>query len=137
MDDLKINQIKQSVEILQPQSRPIKKGSWGGPRPGAGRPRGSGHKIELEKLIDALKLTLGKDFEHILAEDLLRFRNDSLMGDNTTEYLALLKWAGDKIIAKQKDEMDITSNGESIQPTTYIFTTKELPDWEASNNNES
>ena len=52
--------MKQETELKQ---------RWGGPRPGAGRPKGSGNKIKIEDLIDSIEAKSGMSFPDQIASN--------------------------------------------------------------------
>jgi hypothetical protein len=55
-----------------------KKSNRGGVRPGAGRPRGTTHKITVQGLIDQIAIQSGgQDYTEILVEDFLRARAEN------------------------------------------------------------
>jgi hypothetical protein len=108
---------KKSTEILE---EPKKK--FGGAQPGAGRKPGTTNKLSAVTLLNEIESKAnGLPYETILANDFLaaRFSGDPLL---------IHKWHQlilSKVIA---DKVDITTNGQSIQPTLN-FAPKELPEY--------
>ena len=50
----------------------------GGPRPGSGRPKGSGNSISVKTLLEAVEATTGQPFEESVAQGY----RDALLGDD-------------------------------------------------------
>jgi len=92
----------------------------GGVREGAGRPLGSKQKLSGAALLEALEDTLGVPYSVQLANNYL----NALATDRglVAKYDQLFL---NKVVA---DKVDITSNGQTLQPTLN-FAPKEIPDY--------
>lgn len=67
---------KQTKETRTPKD-PEKKSGHGGPRKGAGRPKGSRDQVSIKALLDTLDAkTGGRDYEELLIEDFLESRTN-------------------------------------------------------------
>lgn len=95
----------------------------GGARSGSGRPKGSTNKITLDSLVQSIDDTVGMSFEQRLAlnyKDAIDRQDWLTVKDYDKAFLS-------KIVA-DKQEMDITSNGQTIG-ANFNFPTTELPEW--------
>jgi hypothetical protein len=101
------------------QSEVIEKKN-GGVREGAGRPKGSTNKLSATSILEALEDTLGIPYEVQLANNYLQALHEDKHLVAKYDQLFL-----NKVIA---DKVDITSNGQAIQPTLN-FAPKEIPDY--------
>lgn len=100
-----------------------KASSRGGARAGSGRPKGSTNKITLDSLVQSIDSTVGMSFEQRLAlnyKDAIDRQDWLTVKDYDKAFLS-------KIVA-DKQEMDITSNGQTIG-ANFSFPSQELPDW--------
>lgn len=94
-----------------------KKSKRGGARPGAGRPRGTTHKITVQGLIDQVTAQSGgSDYTELLVEDFLRSRleNDRNL---TLKYHTLI--AG-KVLADRVD-IDMPDPAEAVERRREAF----------------
>lgn len=94
-----------------------KKSNRGGARPGAGRPRGTTHKVTVQGLIDAVaQRSGGQDYTELLVEDFLRARleNDRML---TLKYHNLI--AG-KVLADRVD-VEVTEPEDLVERRRAAF----------------
>jgi hypothetical protein len=82
----------------------------GGARPGAGRPKGSGNKLTIDKLLAAVDTKLGQPLEDQIAENYVRSLSDPKLA-HSYEQMFLNKVMADR----QQIEVDETSSVESRQ----------------------
>jgi hypothetical protein len=82
----------------------------GGARPGAGRPKGSGNKLTIDKLMAAVDTKLGQPLEDQIAENYVRSLSDPKLA-HSYEQMFLNKVMADR----QQIEVDETSSVESRQ----------------------
>jgi hypothetical protein len=109
----------QELKTNQPE---IKK--RGGKRVGSGRKIGSTSKIQGGEFLEEYKKVHG----HSLKEDLAR---DMLDARSRGDYEMLFKYqtAFAKYYFTDVAAQDITSGGETITQTAYVFSPKEADDW--------
>lgn len=82
----------------------------GGARPGSGRPKGSGNKLTIDKLLQSIDTKLGQPLEDQIAENYVRSLSDPKLA-HSYEQLFLNKVMADR----QQIEIDETSSVESRQ----------------------
>ena len=82
----------------------------GGARSGAGRPKGSGNKLTIDKLLAAVDIKLGQPLEDQIAENYVRSLSDPKLA-YSYEQMFLNKVMADR----QQIEVDETSSVESRQ----------------------
>jgi hypothetical protein len=94
-----------------------KKSNRGGARPGAGRPRGTTHRVTVQGLIDQVAVKSGgQDYTELLVEDFLRSR----LGEDrhlTLKYHTLI--AG-KVLADRVD-IDVTDSDDTVARQQAAF----------------
>lgn len=96
----------------------------GGARKGSGRPKGSTNKITLDSLVHSIDNAIGMSFEERLAlnyKDAIDREDWQSVKDYDKAFLS-------KIVA-DKQELDVTSNGQTLG-ATFTFPTQELPEWQ-------
>ena len=98
------------TEKVSEQSHQPVKGKNGGARPGAGRPKGSGNKLTIDKLLQAVDTKLGQPLEDQIAENYVRSLADPKLA-HSYEQMFLNKVMADR----QQIEIDETSTVESRQ----------------------
>ena len=98
------------TEKVSEQSHQPVKGKNGGARPGAGRPKGSGNKLTIDKLLAAVDTKLGQPLEDQIAENYVRSLTDPKLA-HSYEQMFLNKVMADR----QQIEIDETSTVESRQ----------------------
>ena len=95
----------------------------GGVRAGSGRPKGSTNKITLDSLVKSIDNAIGMSFEERLAlnyKDAIDRQDWLSVKDYDKAFLS-------KIVA-DKQEMDVTSNGQTLG-ANFTFPQQELDDW--------
>lgn len=99
-----------------------RKGLTGGARAGSGRKKGSGNKLTAAALLREIDLTLGVPFEKQLATN---YHTAILDQDKViiAKYDALII---SKVVA-DKSEIDVTTDGNPIQGTQFVFVTEKNP----------
>ena len=95
---------------LEKVSEKSTKAQHGGARPGSGRPKGSGNKLTIDKLLAAVDAKLGQPLEDQIAENYVRSLGDAKLA-HSYEQMFLNKVMADR----QQIEIDETSNVESRQ----------------------
>ena len=95
---------------LEKVSEKTTKPAHGGARPGAGRPKGSGNKLTIDKLLAAVDTKLGQPLEDQIAENYVRSLSDPKLA-HSYEQMFLNKVMADR----QQIEIDETSTVESRQ----------------------
>ncbi len=100
-----------------------KKSGPGGARAGAGRKKGTPNKYSAISLLEEIKKA-DKPFEVGLAEDYANARrtDDKYL---VQKYQAMIL---NKVVP-DKSEVDMTSNGETVTSTAYVFAAKETGDY--------
>jgi transcriptional regulator CtsR len=93
---------KDSIKSSRPQH--------GGARPGAGRPKGSGSKLTIDKLLQSIDTKLGQPLEDQIAENYVRALIDPKLA-HSYEQMFLNKVMADR----QQIEIDETTSVESRQ----------------------
>ena len=96
---------KVSEKLIKPT-----KGKNGGARPGAGRPRGSGNKLTIDKLLQSIDTKLGQSLEDQIAENYVRSLSDPKLA-HSYEQMFLNKVMADR----QQIEIDESSTVETRQ----------------------
>ena len=81
---------KVSEKVIKPA-----RGKNGGARPGAGRPRGSGNKLTIDKLLQSIDNKLGQPLEDQIAENYVRAQSDPKLA-HSYEQLFLNKVMADR-----------------------------------------
>lgn len=93
-----------------------KKTSWGGARPGGGRPKGSSNKISAKELLETCERVVGKPFAVSLLEG---YRDSIYNGDNkirtTYEKMILEKTASTLF------EAEISDTAEAVESKRTAF----------------
>ena len=98
------------TEKVSEQSHQPVKGKNGGARPGAGRPKGSGNKLTIDKLLASIDTKLGQPLEDQIAENYVRSLADPKLA-HSYEQMFLNKVMADR----QQIEIDESSSVESRQ----------------------
>lgn len=96
-------------KVSEKKHQPVK-GKNGGARPGAGRPKGSGNKLTIDKLLAAVDTKLGQPLEDQIAENYVRSLADPKLA-HSYEQMFLNKVMADR----QQIEIDESSSVESRQ----------------------
>lgn len=86
------------------------KGKNGGARPGAGRPKGSGNKLTVDRLLASIDVAMGQPLEEVIANNYIKAQSDPKLSFQY-EQLFLNKVMADR----QQIEIDDTSTVESRQ----------------------
>jgi hypothetical protein len=86
------------------------RGKNGGARPGAGRPKGSGNKLTVDKLLASIDLAMGQPLEEVIANNYIKAQADPKLSFQY-EQLFLNKVMADR----QQIEIDDTSTVENRQ----------------------
>lgn len=92
------------------------KRGWGGSRPGAGRPKGSGNKIRLEDLLDSIEKQTGANYAEQLASNYasaLTREDWKMVNDYDKAFL-------NKIVA-DKQEIEVTESEDVVQAKQEAF----------------
>ena len=84
--------------------------SRGGARPGAGRPKGSGNKLTVDRLLDSIDAAMGQPLEEVIASNYIKAQADPKLSFQY-EQLFLNKVMADR----QQLEIDDTSTVENRQ----------------------
>ena len=84
--------------------------SRGGARPGAGRPKGSGNKLTVDRLLDSIDAAMGQPLEEVIANNYIKAQADPKLSFQY-EQLFLNKVMADR----QQLEIDDTSTVENRQ----------------------
>jgi hypothetical protein len=95
---------------LEKNSKESTKPQHGGARPGAGRPKGSGSKLTIDKLLASIDNKLGLPLEDAIADNYIRALQDPKLAFQY-EQMFLNKVMADR----QQIEIDETSTVESRQ----------------------
>jgi len=93
-----------------------KSSNWGGARPGAGRPKGTGNKIKIEDLIDAIEHQAGVPFPQQIASNYI----GAITREDWTQVQMYDRALLNKIVA-DKTEMEVTDSRDSIDAKQAIF----------------
>jgi hypothetical protein len=88
----------------------------GGARPGAGRPRGSGHKITAQDLLDQAQATIGKPF----AQSLMEGYQKSIVENNNKIRVTYEKMIIDKVIA-DRHQVETVESEDTIAAKQAAF----------------
>jgi hypothetical protein len=88
----------------------------GGARPGAGRPKGSGHKIRLEDLMDQIELQAGMPYAERLAANYAGAIDRADWGKVSEYDRAFLN----KIVA-DRNEIEVTDSTDSVEARRLAF----------------
>lgn len=104
------------------QQTKIQKTGRGGYRPGAGRKPGAIQKMSGRELLDAIERELGIDFATQIALNYLQ----ALHSDDPKLKLEYDKMILGKVIA---DKVDITSDGQRIEPPVIHIHPREITDY--------
>ena len=94
-----------------------KKGTHGGARPGAGRPKGAREHISIKQLLETLESKAGgRDYEELLVEDFLeaRMNNDT---QTTLKYHHLIL---NKVMSNMS-KIEITDSKDAIEAKQAAF----------------
>ena len=89
----------------------------GGPRPGAGRPRGSGNKISAQDLLEAAEATIGKPFVISLVEGYKK----SIDENNNRLRVMYEKIIIDKVVA-DRHQVEVDDSEDTIAAKQAAFT---------------
>jgi hypothetical protein len=95
---------------LEKDSTKSSKPQHGGARPGAGRPKGSGSKLTIDKLLTSIDTKLGQPLEDQIADNYVRSLTDPKLA-HSYEQMFLNKVMADR----QQIEIDETTSVESRQ----------------------
>jgi hypothetical protein len=95
---------------LEKDSTKSSKPQHGGARPGSGRPKGSGNKLTIDKLLAAVDTKLGHPLEDQIAENYVRALTEPKLA-HAYEQMFLNKVMADR----QQIEIDETTSVESRQ----------------------
>ena len=94
-----------------------KNSNRGGARPGAGRPRGTTHKVTVQGLIDQVQIKSGgQDYTELLVEDFLRARLENDRG-LTLKYHNLIS---NKVLADRL-EIDVNEEEDTVTAKRAVF----------------
>ena len=96
----------------------------GGARAGSGRPKGSTNKITPEEMLTDFKKTVGVSFHSFISQQIKKAADE----DNS-ELVSKYLLGFSKYLIKDVQEVDLTSNGETVTQTIYGFTHKETDDF--------
>ena len=97
----------------------------GGARAGSGRPKGSTNKITPEEMLADFKKTVGITF-HTFCSQQIKKAADENNGELVSKYLLGFS----KYLIKDVQEIDMTSNGETMTPVVFDFSKVELAEWQ-------
>lgn len=104
-----LNSNMESEKVSEKSIKPTK-GKNGGARPGAGRPRGSGNKLTIDKLLQSIDTKLGQPLEDQIAENYVRALGDPKLA-HSYEQMFLNKVMADR----QQIEIDESTTVETRQ----------------------
>jgi len=90
--------------------------NWGGARPGAGRPKGSGNKIRIEHLIDAIEVRAGVPFPQQIADNYI----GAITREDWSQVQMYDRALLNKIVA-DKTEVEVTENETMVEMKQAIF----------------
>ena len=93
---------------LEKKTEKTRSSNYGGARPGAGRPKGSGTKLTVDKLLASIDQSLGCSLEEKIAQNYLQAQADPRLAFQY-EQLFLNKVMADR----QQIEVDDTSSAEN------------------------
>jgi len=93
------------------------RGRNGGPRPGAGRPRGSGNKVTAQDLLEAAEATIGKPFVVSLVEGYKK----SIDENNNRLRVMYEKIIIDKVVA-DRHQVEVDDSEDTILAKQAAFT---------------
>lgn len=93
-----------------------KKSTWGGARPGGGRPKGSGNKITAKDLLETAERVVGKPF----AVSLLEGYRDSILNGDTKIRTTYEKMLLDKT-ASTLFEAEVNDTAEAVDAKRTAF----------------
>ena len=97
----------------------------GGARAGSGRPKGSTNKITPEEMLTDFKKTVGVSFHSFISQQIKKAACEN-NGELVSKYLL----GFGKYLIQDKQEIDITSNGETVTPVVFDFSKVELVEWQ-------
>lgn len=90
--------------------------NWGGARPGAGRPKGSGNKIKIEDLIDAIEHRAGVSYPEQIAENYI----GAIAREDWSQVQMYDRALLNKIVA-DKTEVEVTDSATVIETRRQAF----------------
>ena len=116
----------ESIQAVKTKRKYTKKSpTRGGARPNSGRKKGSTSKMKPEELIADFSSQAGMTFGQFVITKMLE-ADKSGSADLVAKYT--LGFA--KYFLKDIQEVDITSNGETITPVVFDFSKVELVEWQ-------
>ena len=92
------------------------KGTHGGARPGAGRPKGSGTKVTALELLEAAEKKLGKPFVESLVEGYMK----SISENNNKLRVMYEKMIIDKVVA-DRQQVEVTESEDTTAMKAEAF----------------
>jgi hypothetical protein len=94
---------------MENSTKSNKERNWGGKRPGQGRPKGSGHKIRLEDLLDSIEKATKMPYAERLA---LNYAG-AIVREDWTKVEIYDRAFLNKVVA-DKQEIEITDSSETV-----------------------
>ena len=92
------------------------KGSWGGARPGGGRPKGSTNRLSAAQILDTAESMLGKSLIQSIMEGYI----GAIQSGDTKERIQYEKFLLDKT-ASTSIEAEVTTVGDSVEAKQAAF----------------
>ena len=93
-----------------------KSSNWGGARPGAGRPKGSGNKIRIEDLIDAIETRAGVSYPEQIAENYI----GAIAREDWNQVQMYDRALLNKVVA-DKTEVEVNDSRDALDMKQAIF----------------
>jgi hypothetical protein len=111
-----INQILTNTTLNTHMETTKTKGSWGGARPGGGRPKGSTNRLSAAQILDTAESMLGKSLIQSIMEGYI----GAIQSGDTKERIQYEKFLLDKT-ASTVIESEVTNMGDSIETKQAAF----------------